>query len=60
VMCKVTALGEIEELEDPKAHERRYKTWKNICIGINLDEASVPGWKLSYWLNDSAHTGKTK
>jgi hypothetical protein len=26
VMCKVTALGEIEELEDPKAHERRYKT----------------------------------
>jgi hypothetical protein len=42
-MCKVTALGEIEELEDPKAHERQYKTIKNICISINLDEASVPG-----------------
>jgi len=42
-MCKVTALGETEELEDPKAHEGQYKTWKNICIGINLDEASVPG-----------------
>lgn len=46
VMYKVIALGETEELEEPQAHERQYETWKNICIGINLDEASVPGWKL--------------